>query len=48
MFVEWYALKCFALGFFISGCIFHKLFKYRYVVKHFEIDRILEIKKPKA
>lgn len=46
MFVEWYALKCFSLGAFITAVGAYFYFRYKYEVRHFEIDRVLKIKKP--
>lgn len=46
MFVELYAMKCFALGSFITGYGVWKYFKYKYEVKHFDIDIIRKLKKP--
>lgn len=46
MFVELFALKCFTLGSVLTGYGVWRWAKYKFVCKHFEIERVLEIKKP--
>jgi hypothetical protein len=44
--VEWSQLKSFALGAFIMHFIWCVYVRWTYHVKVFEIDRVIEIKKP--
>lgn len=45
MIVEWYALKCFCLGSFLTGMAARHYYKYKYEVKHFDVGLVRK-KKP--